>query len=208
MPKTTVYRTELTPVSFLRRSAAVFPDKPAVVHGDRRYSFRQFEERVNRFASRLRADGLQKHDRVALLCPNIPTVLEAHFAVPAAGGILVPINTRLTSQEIDYILHHSGARFLFVDAELAPIIEPIDTSASRLLVRGRAAGGLSLFGTAFDWAIFEPAHFAMERKMLESIKAHAEGGSVSDTADTVQLLLWCLTFVAFVTSAVLVLAGR
>jgi hypothetical protein len=94
------------------------------------------------------------------------------------------------------------------DGTWAFVIEPIDTSASRLLVRGRAAGGLSLFGTAFDWAIFEPAHFAMERKMLESIKAHAEGQTVSDTADTVQVLLWCLTFVAFVTSAVLVLMGR
>src|SRR5436309_14923454 len=87
--ETQPYRTELTPVSFLRRSAYVFPDKIAVIHGERRYSYRDFEQRVNRFAARLRSSGLQKHDRVALLCPNIPPMLEAHFAVPAAGGILV-----------------------------------------------------------------------------------------------------------------------
>src|SRR6266496_6553565 len=121
-----VYHTHFTPVSFLHRSAYLYPDKTAVVHGDRRYSYRQFEERVNRLAARLRADGLQKHDRVAFLCPNIPALLEAHFAVPAAGGILVAINTRLNSQEIDYILHHSSATFLFVDAELASLVAPLD----------------------------------------------------------------------------------
>ncbi len=117
-----VYRTELTPVSFLRRSASVFPEKTAVVHGRRRYTYRQFEERVNRLASALRAAGMQRHDRVAFLCPNIPPLLEAHFAVPAAGGILVAINIRLNAQEIAYILEHSGARFLFVDAEFLPMV--------------------------------------------------------------------------------------
>ncbi|MCG8350554.1 MAG: acyl--CoA ligase family protein [Chloroflexales bacterium] len=121
-----VYRTELTPVSFLQRSAAVFPDRVAIVHDKRRYTYREFEQRVNRLATRLRAAGLQKHDRVAFLCPNIPALLEAHFAVPAAGGILVAINTRLNTSEIQYILVHSGAKFLFVDAELQPLVEPLD----------------------------------------------------------------------------------
>lgn len=96
MKRRDVYRTELTPVSFLQRSAYVFPDKPAVAHGTRRYTYRQLEERVNRLASGLRAAGLEKHDRVAFLCPNIPPLLEAHFAVPAAGGVLVAVNTRST----------------------------------------------------------------------------------------------------------------
>ena len=78
-----VYRTELSPVSFLTRSAYVYPDKVAVVHGARRYTYRQLEERANRLASALRAAGLQKHDRVAFLCPNIPPMLEAHY-----GGML------------------------------------------------------------------------------------------------------------------------
>ncbi len=121
-----VYRTELTPVSFLERSASVFPEKTAIVHGDRHYTYREFAWRVYRLASHLRARGLQKHDRVAFLCPNTPALLEAHFAVPAAGGILVAINTRLNSQEIDFILNHSGTKFLFVDAELFHLIEPLN----------------------------------------------------------------------------------
>lgn len=66
-----VYWEELSPVGFLRRSAYVFPDKTAVVHGDRRYSYREFQERANRLASGLRGQGLQKSDRVAFLCPNV-----------------------------------------------------------------------------------------------------------------------------------------
>ncbi len=123
-----VYRTELTPVSFLERSALVFPQKVAIVHGNRQYTYREFAERVNRLASGLRSSGMQKHDRVAFLSPNAPALLEAHYGVPAAGGILVAINTRLNSQEIGFILKHSGASFLFVDAELAPLVEPLDTS--------------------------------------------------------------------------------
>jgi len=125
MTQRRVSRTELTPVSFLQRSACVFPDKVAVVHGARRYTYRQFEERVNRLASALRGAGMNKHDRVAFLCPNIPAMLEAHYAVPAAGGVLVAINTRLSSDEIGYILTHSGSRVLFVDAELEPLVKPL-----------------------------------------------------------------------------------
>jgi len=121
-----VNRTELTPVSFLVRSADVFPDKAAVVHGSRRYTYRQLADRVNRLASALRGIGLQKHDRVAFICPNIPPMLEAHYGVPVAGGILVAINTRLSSDEIGYILQHSGSKFLFVDAELEGLIKPLD----------------------------------------------------------------------------------
>ncbi len=132
-----VYRSELTPVSFLRRSASVFPDKTAIVHGERRYTYRQFEERVNRLASALRAAGMQKHDRVAFLAFNTPPMLEAHFGVPAAGGILVAINTRLSASEISYILQHSGARFLFVDAELEHLIEnPAGIQVIRILDTG------------------------------------------------------------------------
>ena len=121
-----VYRTELTPVSFLERSASIFPDKTAVVYGDRRYTYREHAERIYRLASHLRNIGLRKHDRVGFLCLNTPHLLEAHFAIPAAGGILVAVNTRLNSQEIDYILKHSGVKFLFVHAELQSLIEPLD----------------------------------------------------------------------------------
>ena len=95
------YRTELSPVSFLRRSAYVFPDKVAIVHGERRTTYREFDQRVNRLASALRAAGVEPGDRVAFLAPNIPALLEAHYGVPAAGAVLVAINTRLGRDEID-----------------------------------------------------------------------------------------------------------
>jgi fatty-acyl-CoA synthase len=129
----TVYRTELTPVDFLKRNAYVLPEKLAVVHGGRRYTYRQFEERANRLASALRRNGLRKHDRVAFLCPNIPAMLEAHFGVPMAGGVLVAINIRLSTDEIGYILKHSGARFVFVDAELENLIKPLDPSGLKIV---------------------------------------------------------------------------
>ncbi|GAC1630541.1 MAG: acyl-CoA synthetase [Ktedonobacteraceae bacterium] len=126
MTEERVYRTELTPLSFLERSALIYPDKVAVVHGDRHYTYRQFAERVYRLASRLRAIGLQKYDRVAFLAPNTPALLEAHYGVPAAGGILVAVNTRLHAREVAFILKHSGVKYLFVDAELYPLIENSD----------------------------------------------------------------------------------
>ena len=119
---TGVSRTELTPVSFLSRSVAIHPERVAVVHRDRRYTYAELGERVARLASALCGRGLQRHDRVAALCPNIPALLELHFAVPAAGGVLVAVNTRLSTSDIGYILEHSGARFLFVDAELQSLV--------------------------------------------------------------------------------------
>ena len=80
------HRTELSPLRFLERSVLVYPGKVAVVHEDRRYTYREFGERVNRLASALRAAGLRKGDRVAFICPNIPALLEAHYGVPAAAA--------------------------------------------------------------------------------------------------------------------------
>ena len=129
-----VYRSELTPVSFLRRSAYMFPEKTAVVYGGRRYSYRELEERVDRLSSRLRDAGLQKGDRVAFLCPNTPPMLEGHFAVPAAGLVLVAINTRLGKDEVSYIVEHSGARMVFVDAELEQLLEDVGEEVARVRI--------------------------------------------------------------------------
>lgn len=117
--------TPLTPINFLRRSAFVFPGKTAVVHGKQRFTYKEFNERVNRLATALKAAGIEKGDRVAFLAPNIPPMLEAHYGVPLAGAILVAINTRLSAREIAYILNHSGSKLLFVDTALAPVIEPV-----------------------------------------------------------------------------------
>ena len=154
------YRTELTPVSFLRRSASVFPDKTAVVHGERRYTYRELAERANRLASALRAAGLEHGDRVAFLSPNIPALLEAHFAVPAAGGVLVAINTRLDAREVGYILAHSR-RALPLRRRRArrrsssaprpagePVVRIDDTGAARRSLRGLPGRRLARAGRA------------------------------------------------------------
>jgi fatty-acyl-CoA synthase len=116
-----VSRTELDPTSFLHRAATIHPDRVAVVDNGVRRTYAQLRERVNRLSSALRASGLQRHDRVAALCPNVPELLELHHAVPAAGGVLVAINVRLGAAEVGYILEHSGSRVLFVDRELEPV---------------------------------------------------------------------------------------
>ncbi|HJU47666.1 MAG TPA: acyl--CoA ligase family protein [Gaiellaceae bacterium] len=119
-----VSRTELNPVDLLARAAFIYPGKVALVHADRRYTYAELGERAWRLANALRAAGLEKGDRVATLLPNSPAMLEAHFGVPAAGGVLVTVNTRLATAEIAYILEHSGARFLLLDADLAGLVDP------------------------------------------------------------------------------------
>ncbi len=123
----TVSHSSLTPLRFLERSAEVYPDKVAIVHGDRRTSYRDFASEATRLARALQASGIDPGDRVAYLCPNIPELLIAHFAVPLAGAVLVAINTRLAPEEVRYICDHSGAKLLVVDSELRSIIDPVES---------------------------------------------------------------------------------
>src|SRR3712207_7145075 len=118
-----VHLTRLTPLAFLERSAAAFPERTAVVDGDRRLTWAQFRERVRRLAVALQESGIEKGDRVAFLAPNATELLEAHYGVPAAGAVLVAINTRLKSEEVRYILEHSGSRLVAVDPSLARLVE-------------------------------------------------------------------------------------
>src|SRR5207249_2679083 len=113
-----VHLTDLTPVSFLDRTAAVFPDRLAVVEGDRRRTWSETAERVRRLAVALQHAGIEHGERVAFLAPNVGELLEAHFGVPASGAVLVAVNTRLKEDEIAYILEHSRSRTLVVDQEL------------------------------------------------------------------------------------------
>lgn len=115
----------LSPTSFLVRSARVFAPRTAVIHGDREFTYREFGERVARAAAALRGLGVEPGDRVAYLCPNVPAVLEGHFAVPLLQAVLVTINTRLAPQEIAYILDHSGAKVLILDTELAAAVAAV-----------------------------------------------------------------------------------
>ena len=110
--------TQLTPLLFLERSAAVFPDKEAIVYGDLRLTYRQFAGAVTQMARALQASGIGPGDRVAFLMPNLPELLMAHFAVPLLGAVLVAINIRLSAPEIEYILDHSGSSLLIADPTL------------------------------------------------------------------------------------------
>ncbi|ASU78326.1 acyl-CoA synthetase [Actinopolyspora erythraea] len=115
--------TELTPISFLRRSAAVFAERPAVVDGGFRCTYAQFWHRSQQLAGLLAERGVEPGDRVCVLAPNTHLALEAHYGVPMAGGVLVAVNTRLSPREIAYILDHSGASFVLVDSEFVPLLD-------------------------------------------------------------------------------------
>src|SRR6185437_15585212 len=116
--------TPLTPLAFLERAADVFSDKTAIAYGDRRMSYSEFGAEATRLAHALRASGLQPGDRVAYMCPNIPEMLVANFGVPLAGAVLVPINTRLSAEEVRYICDHSGAKMLVADTEYLTALAP------------------------------------------------------------------------------------
>ncbi|MGC2412319.1 MAG: acyl-CoA synthetase [Stellaceae bacterium] len=112
----------LSPIGFLRRSAAVYPERTAVIHGTRRYTWRQSLERCRRLASALAARGVRRGDTVALMAPNVPEAFESHFGVPMAGAVLNALNIRLDAETIAFILKHGGARVLITDTEFSPTI--------------------------------------------------------------------------------------
>ena len=116
---------DLNPLSFLARSAFVYPSKPAVVYGDQVLTYADLSDRVNRLAGALKAFGVGKGDRVAFLVPNLPSMLEGHYGPLRLGAILVALNIRLSSREISYILNHSGAKVLVFDSEFAPTVRAI-----------------------------------------------------------------------------------
>jgi fatty-acyl-CoA synthase len=122
----------LTPLRFLERSALMYGEQCAVKFEGQSWTYSEFDDRVRRLASALRKAGLESGDRVAFISANNPPLLEAHFGVPLAGGVLVPINVRLAAGEIAYILNHSGSKFLFVDAEFANIVRPIPNNLEKL----------------------------------------------------------------------------
>ncbi len=147
-----VYRSHLTPLRFLQRSASVFRQKPAVIYGEMSWTYPELQERVNRLASALLAAGIERGDRVAYLVPNIPPMLEGHFAVPLAGAILVAINTRLSTPEIAFILEHSGAKALVVDTELAHLVAPSlpDLPELQLIINVEDVPGTRLPGVDYE----------------------------------------------------------
>jgi fatty-acyl-CoA synthase len=112
----------LSPIAFLLRSAAVYPQRTAVIHGARRYTWHQALERCRRLASALAKRGIRPGDTVAVMAQNTPEAFEAHFAVPMAGAVLNALNIRLDADTIAFILRHGEAKVLITDTEFAPVI--------------------------------------------------------------------------------------
>ncbi len=112
----------LSPLSFLARAAVVHAGKTAVVHGDQRLTYAEFALRVRRLASALRRRGIGRGDTVAIMAPNVPAMLEAHYGVPLAGAVLNPLNYRLDAKSIAFMLEHGRARLLIVDREFSAVV--------------------------------------------------------------------------------------
>ena len=142
-PRVMVHRQELSPTHFLERSGTVHAGRVAVIDGDVSYTWRDFRARSRRLASALRATGIQKGDRVAFLALNSEPLLLAHFGVPQAGAVLVAINTRLSADEIAYVVEHSGSRIVFYTPELEPQLVKVPGSVTRLDTHGDLEGVLA-----------------------------------------------------------------
>ena len=121
--KTPANHQPLSPLSFLERSARVYPNKESVVHGDRRYTWAQTFNRAKHLASALIKRGVSKGDTVAVMLPNIPEMFECHFAVPVTGAVLNALNYRLDAENIAFILNHGEAKFLITDTEFSTIVK-------------------------------------------------------------------------------------
>ncbi|HIP77292.1 MAG TPA: acyl-CoA synthetase [Kiloniellaceae bacterium] len=113
----------LSPLSFLPRAAAVYPGRTAVVHGTLRYTWAEVYERCRRLASALTKRGIGAGDCVAVMAPNTPPALEAHFGIAAAGAVLNALNVRLDAATIAFILNHGEAKVLITDREFSPTIK-------------------------------------------------------------------------------------
>ncbi|UEP32820.1 MULTISPECIES: AMP-binding protein [unclassified Burkholderia] len=123
LEKNAANHVPLTPLTFLDRTADVFPNRTAIIHGDFRQTWAETRERCYRFASALVRLGIEPGDTVSIIAPNTPAMLEAHFGVPLSGAVLNAINCRLDADGIAFILRHGECKLLLVDRELAPLVE-------------------------------------------------------------------------------------
>ena len=121
LPQNLANFVPLSPLSLLRRSCDVYPERVAVIYGERRYRWLDTYRRCARLADALRRRGVGRSDTVAILAANLPEMYEAHFGVPMAGGVLNAINTRLDAATVRFILEHGEARVFLVDKEFGPL---------------------------------------------------------------------------------------
>ena len=126
----------LTPLDFISRAAEVYGDRPAVIHGSVRRNWRDTYARCRRLGSALAQRGIGKNDTVAVLLPNIPEMVEAHFGIPMAGAVLNTLNTRLDPATLLYMLKHGEAKVLVADTEYLALVEGLRASLPDLLIIG------------------------------------------------------------------------
>jgi fatty-acyl-CoA synthase len=122
LPRNEANFSAFTPLAFMERSALVYPEKLAVVHGSLRQTWGQTYTRCRQLASALQGRGIGKGDTVAVMLPNVPPMVEAHFGVPMSGAVLNTLNTRLDPEAIAFMLDHGEAKAVIVDPEFAPVM--------------------------------------------------------------------------------------
>ncbi len=113
----------LTPLSFLQRTADIYPDRESLIYNNRHYTWAQTRARCTRIASSIAARGLGKNDTVSMFAFNTPEMFEAHFAIPMSGAVLNTINTRLDAATVSYIIDHGESKVFIVDRQLWPVLE-------------------------------------------------------------------------------------
>jgi fatty-acyl-CoA synthase len=123
LPKNQANYAPLTPLTFIERAAAVYPNRLAVLHGVQRWTWKETYARCRRLASALSRRGIGKNDTVAVMAPNTPPMYEAAFGVPMCGAVLNTLNTRLNAEAIAFQLRHGSAKALLTDREYSPVIE-------------------------------------------------------------------------------------
>jgi len=126
--------TPLTPLTFIARTAYIYPDRLAVVHGARRYTWGESFARARRLASALVQRGIGKGDTVAAMLNNTPEMFECHFGVPVTGAVLNTLNTRLDAEAIAFMLNHGEAKILITDREYSPIVKKALAELGRTIV--------------------------------------------------------------------------
>jgi len=117
----------LTPLSFLERTASIYPGRVAVIHGKTRQTWLETYKRSKRLASALARRGIGRGDTVAVMLPNVPAMVEAHFGIPMSGAVLNTLNTRLDADAIAFMLEHGGAKLLLTDKEFSPTVKKLKT---------------------------------------------------------------------------------
>ncbi|MBP7895111.1 MAG: AMP-binding protein, partial [Acinetobacter sp.] len=121
LPRTPANFVALSPLRYLDRAAYIYPNQHAIIYGQRRITWRETYNRCRQFASQLQKLGIGKNDTVSTLLPNIPAMIEAHFAVPMAGAVLNTLNTRLDAKTLAFMLEHAETKVLLVDPEFAAV---------------------------------------------------------------------------------------